>query len=244
MKKLSKTLYFNNKYIDYSRNKLDKVLSFKYINKNNKTFWINPKIKIEKIRKTSNLNINIYNLRYHIDLYSWSNKDQELESIDDFFIQDGRITKKYIDNKNDRKLIFDKISKNIKKIINNNNFPIVVRGIFTDFHLNNYRYKKINSIMLKNNYKIIKLSFTKEELEILNKESEEKLEKEIKNGSIKKKIIKKNIIKTSLKLFLFNVFKNDMLELLEENNNKYTFYIYINKKYKKLLKKELSSVTN
>lgn len=156
----------------YKESKLNKyyIYEFRY-----KDYLLSLDVSFEIVGYTREDNIAILNFGYLIDIEKWSNREQRFKWIVDLDSQCGKSTKKYLDSKEAREIIFRFVERSIKKFIKFASPSIIINGTHNKIKANLPKYKRLDSCFLQ--YKYIKQKLNKLEnkslYEIIEKQDDD-----------------------------------------------------------------------
>ena len=163
MLKLSPNFYITsiNTQNHWNSSKLEQeyTYNFRY-----KEFQVELTTMFTIIGHTKKDNIAIINFGYSVDIERWSDKKQRFWYISDMNLEDGRVTKRYLDSQEARELILRFVEKRVDSYLSSISPAIIVRGALSDIQVNLPRYKRLDSQFFKHSYH-------KKEFDIKNSDS-------------------------------------------------------------------------
>ncbi len=143
-------------------NKLQNSFEFeKYYNFIYKEFQIRLNISFSVVALSKKSNTVIVNFGYLVIIKKWSKKLMRYEELKNVDIQSGKSTKQYLDSPQAREIILRFIEKNIDNYLKTKKPALLIRGSLNKTQLYLPRYKRLDGMFFKNDYKKAELKTKK-----------------------------------------------------------------------------------
>lgn len=132
-----------------SHNIIEKEYEYMFRYKN---FLAELTVALEIKAYTKELMLPVMNFGYGLTINKWNPREQYFASVFEHNDNDGRSTRRYIDNREDRRIIFGFVKKRLRHYLNSTKPPILIRGPLSLECIKLPRYQEIDALLLDFGY--------------------------------------------------------------------------------------------